>query len=57
MYCANMKEFYILSFHRCFIHILSHILAIALCCVLGLKEMSINVTENVLVENYQYLYQ
>lgn len=57
MYCANMKEFYILNFHRCFIHILSHILAIALSCVLGLKEMSINVTENVLVENYQYLYQ
>lgn len=27
-----------------------------LCCVLGLKEMSVNLTDNVLAGNYQYLF-
>ncbi len=35
----NMKEFSILNFHRCFTYMLNY----TLCCVLGLKEISINV--------------
>ncbi len=44
---VNMKEFSLLIFHRCFIHILYCTLYRVV--FLGLKEMSLNLKENVLV--------
>ncbi len=52
--CANMKEFLcgfctgVLPAFRIFL--------IVLFCVYGWKEMSINLTQNVLAENYSYLF-
>lgn len=56
IYRFNIKEFSVLVFYSnfgfCFTCILNYALY---CVVLLLKEMSVNIMENVLVENYQYL--
>lgn len=67
MYCPSdigqnvlvyIKEFSILIFHRIELKFHPYFeLHIALCSVLGLKEMSVNLTDNVLqTENHQYLF-
>ncbi len=45
-YRVNMKEFSVLIFHVCFNCILNHT---ALCCVLCLKEITVNLMKKVLV--------
>lgn len=45
-----MKEFSTLMFHRFFFYLYFE-LHIALRCVLGLEEMSVNLIENILAEN------
>ncbi len=50
----TVKEFSI-DFSQEFSQFFSQ-LSITLCCVFGLKEISINLTNNVLAENYQYIF-
>lgn len=49
-----MKEYSVLIFQRCFVHILNFTLHC--CCALELKEMLVNLLDNVLAENCQCLF-
>lgn len=53
---VNMKEFISLFIYFYFINFLYFELFITLYCVLGLKEMSVSLTDNVLKENYQDIF-